>query len=196
MEDNPYQAPRFDELPRIGADAGSVGGARGLSEAEIRAFVGKNANYYLRKWPTADEEFGRARGFNWAAFFLFGLWVPYRKMYRTALIIFGLIVAESALEEVAVAKGLLSEQSRAVFDRVVTLIFWIVCGAFGNAWYLAHTRREIARIRALDLSDDAYREAVARRGGTSFLASVGLFCLFLAVVFVVVIAIQLILSGD
>jgi Protein of unknown function (DUF2628) len=190
MENNPFQPPRFDELPRIGANTGSVAGARGLSEAEIRAFVGKNANYYVGKWPTADEEFGRARGFNWAAFFLSGLWLPFRKMYRTALIIFGLIVAESALEEIAVTNNLLSEQSRALFDRVVTLIFWIVCGAFGNAWYLAHTRREITRIRALDLPDETYREALARRGGTSYLASLGLFCLFLAVVFVVVIATQ------
>ena len=42
MEDNPYRAPAFSEP--------STASNSSLSEAEIRAFVGKKADYYLRKW--------------------------------------------------------------------------------------------------------------------------------------------------
>ncbi len=182
MEVNPYQAPKFDELPRIGADADNRPNDAGLKQAEIRAFVGKNAGYYLRKWPSSLEDHGPARGFNWAAFMLSGLWVAYRKMYRATLIMFGLILAESVCEEIAVATNLMSEQASASLSRISGLIICLICGTLGNAWYLAHTRREIARVRAQDLPNDAYLAALARRGGTSFLASLGLFCLFFVAV--------------
>jgi Protein of unknown function (DUF2628) len=196
MEVNPYQAPKFDELPRIGADADNRPNVAGPSEAEIRAFVGKNAGYYLRKWPSSLEDHGPARGFNWAAFLLSGLWVGYRKMYRTTLIMFGLILAESVCEEIAVATSLMSEQSSASLNRIGGVIIGLICGASGNAWYLAHAKREIARVRAQGLANDAYLAALARRGGTSYLASLGLFCLFLVAAFMAGWVASLFLSSE
>jgi hypothetical protein len=173
MEDNPYRAPAFSEPPFAPAST--------LSEAEIRAFVGKKASYYLRKWPWSGDNFGRAKGFNWAAFLLSGFWLPYRKMYRTTLIFFSIIVAMTVLEEIVFAAGLVSESAATVYDRVTGLIIPIVCGRFGNAWYLAHAKREIAQIRVLGLKDEDYYLALARRGGTSVFAAIG-FMLFFAVV--------------
>jgi hypothetical protein len=196
MDENPYQPPRFDELPKIGPDAGPGVDASGLTEAEIRAFVGKNAGYYLRKWPSAKEQYGRARGFNWAAFLLSGLWLSYRKMYRITFLMFGILVVEEVLEEIAVTSGFANEKSLAVVGRTVGLIFSILCGAFGNAWYFAHARRAIGVIRGRDLPDEAYHEALARRGGTSVLATLGLLCLFIGVLFVVGFVIALTLPSD
>ena len=144
MEENPYQPPRFDELPKIGPDAGAGTGDGGVSEREIRAFVGKNADYYLRKWPPPAEPYGQATGFNWAAFLLSGLWLPYRKMYRMSLLMYGVIVGEEVLEMIAVAVGWANDQSLGVIGRIVGLAFSIVCGSFGNSWYLAIPRPRLA----------------------------------------------------
>jgi hypothetical protein len=43
-------------------------------------------------------------------------------MYGMALILFGLSVAKSTLEEISVANGLMNEQARAVLYRLVTLM--------------------------------------------------------------------------
>ncbi len=188
MEDNPYQAPEFIEPLTLGGSS--------VSEKEIRAFVGRNAGYYLRKWPGALDGPGRAQGFNWAAFLLSMLWLPYRKMYRIAFLVCGIFAAEEVVGEIAVARGLVGEQQLLLFDRVAGLVFWILCGAFANAWYLAHTKREIARIRALDLQDDAYYAALARRGGTSLLGSFGIILLFIVVMGVAAVAIDLLFPTE
>jgi len=189
MEDNPYRAPEF-------ADPLTIGAPPSASEKEIRAFVGRNASYYLRKWPGGIDDSGRARGFNWAAFLLSGLWLPFRKMYRITVIVFGIFAVETILEEIAVAAGVASEQGLSAVGSLLGLVFSIICGMFGNAWYLAHAKREIARIRELGLDDDAYYEALARRGGTSLLASLGLFCLFLGLMFTLGLAFEFLFSGE
>jgi hypothetical protein len=173
LEDNPYRAPVFSEPPPIAP-------LSTLTEAEIRAFVGKRAHYYLKKWPWSLDYFGRAKGFNWAAFFFSGSWLPYRKMYKTALVFFLIAVAVTVVEEIVVVSGLLSEGAATVFDRVTNLAFPIVCGMFGNSWYLAHAKREIARIRALGHQGEDYYEELARRGGTDFVAALGFFVLAVA----------------
>jgi hypothetical protein len=74
-----------------------------LNAQEVAAFVGEKAGYYLQKWrPVLDGtgNAGNATGFNWAAFFLSGLWLPYRKMYRATAIFFGVILLETLFEEI------------------------------------------------------------------------------------------------
>lgn len=198
MEPNPYQPPRFDEFPKIGPDSNprSGTGATGLTEDEIRAFVGKKADYYLDRWPGPGEQYARARGFNWAAFLLSLLWMPYRKMYRVAWGMFGVFAACSVLEEFAIARGLATEKSIEPVSRVVSIIFSIVCGSFANGWYLAHVQRQVTKIRQLDLEGDAYRAALARRGGTSFLACFGTLCLYTVAIIGVLLATDLVLYGE
>jgi Protein of unknown function (DUF2628) len=169
MEDNPYRAPQA-----------SLAEVSELTEAEARAFVGRNAKYYLANWAPALPGQGRASGFNRSAFWFGVLWLPYRKMYRVTLIFFAIIVLETALEEFLVAVGIGNKGMIKALGGPVGLITGIVCGTYGNAWYLAHAKRRIAGVRALGLEGDAYFEAVARRGGTSLLTSFG-FCFFLLV---------------
>jgi hypothetical protein len=176
MDENPYRPPVFSETPEV------VGSSR--TEAEIRAFVGRNARYYLRKWPVADEDDGPARGFNWAAFLLSGLWLPYRKMYRVTLIFIAVIVGTSILAESAAYAGLASATAMSALDRLSGIFISVICGIYGNSWYFAHTKRSIAKIRAMGLPDDTYFAELARRGGTSLLASLGFILLLIVVTFI------------
>ncbi len=82
-----------------------------------------------------------------------------------------------------------------MLDRLVGLAFCVVCGMFGNAWYLAHAKRQIARTRALGLEESAYYAALARRGGTSFIAAIGIFLLYFALVFAAFVAFEFLDSG-
>ena len=60
----------------------------------------EEAEYYLHKWaPLLQAGLARA-GFNWAAFFLAGFWLGYRKMYKVALIFYAIITVESVFEKV------------------------------------------------------------------------------------------------
>ena len=77
------------------------------------------------------------------------------------------------------------QRESATLNNFAGSMLSIICGIFGNTWYLAHAKREIARIRALGLQDDAHYWALARRGGTNVFASLGLFLLFVVAVFIV-----------
>jgi hypothetical protein len=159
-----------------------------LKDDEIAAFVGKRAGYYLEKWrPALDGTgtAGNATGFNWAACLLSGLWLPYRKMYRASEIFFAILLVEIILEEI-VSVGILGKpEAPGSVGSAVGLITAIVCGAFGNAWYLSHTQAAIAEVRSRGLPEDACLQALAKRGGTRFAASLSFLIAFFAAVFVI-----------
>jgi hypothetical protein len=154
-----------------------------LTEQEVRAFVGSSSDYYLRAWQPALAGQGRASGFNIAAFFLAGLWLGYRKMYKATFIVFGVILAETVLEELLFVGVLKMRESPAGMSALVGLVVAVVTGICGNGWYLSHARRAIAEVRSRGLPEDAHLKAIAEHGGTSLGASLGLFVLFMVAVF-------------
>jgi hypothetical protein len=186
MEENPYQPPNFSDPPEIEGSS--------PRELEYRAFVGRNARYYLRKWSFAPDDSGSTRGFNWAAFLLSGLWIPYRKMYRATFIFYSILVGTSVLAELAAYAGVASENALSALDQFGGVIASVVCGIFGNAWYLAHAKREIAKIRDLSLDNQAYLKALAKRGGTNLPAAFGMFVLFIAAIFAVMFILAIVLD--
>jgi hypothetical protein len=196
MEDNPYREPAFVSQTANGLDPGFGLGADGPSDDEIRAFVGRKAGYYLRHWaPALDHSLG-VTGFNMAGFFLTGLWLAYRKMYRMVFILLGILAAETLLEEFAVAGGFVKEETLKPLDFFITLIFSIVCAKFGNAWYLAHTVRQIAQVRGLGLQDEAYYKALARRGRPSLLSALGFLILVVLFGAALAVASEFMFSGE
>jgi hypothetical protein len=148
-----------------------------LTEQEIRAFVGSSADYYLRSWKPALSGRGRASGFNVFAFLGSGLWLGCLKMYRATFILLGIILAEEVLEQVLFL-GILQMRTAPRLDGLIGLVVGIVSGMCGNGWYLSHARRVIAEVRSQGLEDDAHLKELARRGGTSLGASLGLLLLF------------------
>jgi uncharacterized protein DUF2628 len=152
-----------------------------LTEQEVRAFVGPRADTYLKKWRAPLEGSGSGTGFNWAAFLLSGLWLPYRKMYLATTILFGIILIEAIAEEVVFVGILKMDDPPASLGPLVGILVGVVCGAFGNRWYLTHAQKAVAAVREQGLSEDAYLQALSKRGGTNALAALGFLLLFFGV---------------
>ena len=154
---------------------------------ELRAFVGPNAEYYLKKWAPILHGPGGGAGMNWAAFFLSGFWFQYRKMYKLTLILYAFVLFESMVERVVFVDILGEAVAPDGLNRVVTLLLAAICGKYGNRWYLSHANKQIAQSRAGGLENEALWPALSKRGGTNLAASLGMFVLFLATVFAVFI---------
>jgi len=161
---------------------------------EVRAFVGPKAGYYLKKWQAALDGTGISNGFNGAAFFLSALWLPYRKMYLITAIFFGIILLEAVLEEVVFLGILAKPEAPAALSSLFGFAAAIVCGNFGNQWYLSHTRKVITEVRSQGLPDDAHSQTLAKRGGTNIVASVGFFTLFLVATFLMLFLLELLFA--
>jgi hypothetical protein len=117
-------------------------------------------------------------------------------MYRATAIFFGVIFAESIIEQVLFV-GILGEaEVPTVIDRVGNLVVSAICGAYGNAWYLSHTKKQITRLRSQGLPKDEYLDRLSRRGGTSLVASVGSFILFVAAIIAVFAGLEMVTAGD
>jgi hypothetical protein len=184
---NPFAPPA---LPLVDSEPVP---AQSLEEQQLRAFVGSRADYYLQKWAPLQTARGHRTGFNWAAFFLSGLWLPYRKMYKVATVFFAIILVESVAEEVLFVGILGKAETPAGLSNAVGLLVSIICGAYGNRWYLLHATKVISDIRAQGLDQEAMLEALSRRGGTSLGASLGLFFLFMVVMFAVFFVLEVVL---
>jgi hypothetical protein len=171
-----------------------------ITEQEVRAFVGRKADHYFQRWGPALKS-QRARydqvavaglllrlpktGFNWAAFLLSGLWLPYRKMYVPTLVLFGVILAEAVLEEVVFVGALHMPAPPAALGRLVGVAVAVVCGCFGNRWYLSHARKVITEVRFQGLPEEEHLRMLSKRGGTSLPAALGFFVAFIGAVFAV-----------
>jgi hypothetical protein len=138
----------------------------------LRLFVGKNYEYYSRKWAEAEQKPSK-NTWNWAAFFFNLLWTAYRKMYRYAWIVFGIAVAETICEY---AFGLPGGISFAINIGV-----GIAYGLQGNRWYKVHTEQKLRELLPAGAPDEATRARITRAGGTST-GAVAAFCAALFVV--------------
>ena len=139
---------------------------------------------------------GRSTGFNWVAFLLSGLWLPYRKMYMVATIFWAVILVEAIAEETLFVGILGKAETPAGLGRVVGLVASIICGAYGNRWYLSHARKVISDVRAQGLKEHAFAEMLSKRGGTSLGSSLGFFLLFMVIMFAAFIVLDLLLYQE
>lgn len=158
-----------------------------LTEQEIGAFVGPRAGYYLGKWWSALESgsnAGNTTGFNWAAFLLSGLWLPYRKMYRATATFFGFVLLEMIFEDVVYVSILGRPEAPGSLGSALGMIAGFICGGFGNAWYLSHTQKTVAEVRSQGLEEEACLQELARRGGTSMASAFGALVGFFVVAFI------------
>ena len=183
---NPYASPTSSTTDFV---ADTSGDSRTVA---LRAFVGAGADRYLRKWSAVLNGTATNPGFNWAAFFLAGLWMSYRKMYRATLILYGIILVEMIVGTVIASVVVDGSELIETFDRIINFAVAVICGGFGNRWYLAHVTRAIAQAREEGLEGEQLLHTLSRRGGTSLLAALGLFGLFLLAVFVVSLGMALV----
>jgi hypothetical protein len=168
-----------------------------LTEQEVRAFVGPKADYYLKQWRPVLEGKGNVRsatGFNWTALLLSGLWIPYRKMYPVAAIFFVVSLGAGIVEDI-ICGFLGRPEAPVLLARLEGLVASTVCGRFGNAWYLSHTQKTIAKLRGLGLQEDAYFQVLARRGGASIAAVLGFWLLAICASALIFLLTELALHG-
>ena len=125
------------------------------NEERLRAAIGPRADYYLRHWRAMDEK-GKSYDWNWAACFLNGYWMIFRKMWL-ALILF--ILANIAVSLIGMVVPRLDK-----YSFVLMILLTFLTGSYGNIFY----RRQTEKLAARDLP----AEQLARRGGTSPLALV------------------------
>jgi len=150
-----------------------INSIKNLNEQEVGAFIGKEADYYFKKWQPILEGRGRWAGFNWAAFFLTDLWLAYRKMYKAIFVYYGAKIAGGILLGAIIGKHMDSN----ILEILFGLAAGIVCGVFGNMWYLSRTLKVVDEIRSQGLQEDAYFQSLSKFGGTNIRLSIGLFIL-------------------
>jgi hypothetical protein len=166
--ENPYRSSGHGTL-----EAEHEGASQGLPN-ELCFFVGRKADYYMKKWAPRLEDPQAEVGMNWAAFLLTGLWLAYRKMYAFAFIFFGVAIVERFMEAVVFLGLLRLPAVPGGVNLIYSLASAIICGLFGNAWYLSHARRKIAEAHSQGLEGERLLFTLSQRGGTSLLAPIGL----------------------
>src|SRR5215831_5656813 len=137
------------------------GGAptRNLQQEELqRLFVGKNYEYYLRKWAEAERKASK-NTWNWAAFFFSLWWTAYRKMYHYAWIVFGIAVSEIIGEYLFGLPGGIT--------AAINIGIGVAYGMQGNRWYRVHTEQKLRELAPTGAADEATRARIAKVGGTS-----------------------------
>jgi hypothetical protein len=134
-------------------------------------------SFYPKKWEVMRLK-GSINSWNWAAFFLSLFWLAYRKMYMFSAILVGVIVIESLAEYVV---GVPDR-----FSNVVGVIVSVVCSMQGNYWYKRLVERTVRDVMAQKRPVEETIAELARRGGTSVFATLGLLVALVACVALVV----------
>lgn len=176
-QDNRSQSP--PPIPRITAP----------TEAELRAFVGPNADYYLNKWSLAKVRPGQGGGYNWPAFLLGGVWLPYRKLYAAASTLWGIALLLGIWNLLSPKAGP-AISFPGVFAFIPFLLL-LALASYANQLYLAKARKVITQVRAQGQSGETHLATIAQRGGTSRIAALGFPAVFLFGLFGAALALNL-----
>ena len=140
-----------------------------------KIFVGKNYEYFLRKWEVAGQKKSK-QSWNWAAFLLGFSWMAYRKMYLYSWIFIGVVIVETLCEY---AFGFPDKLSNAINFGIAATFGWQ-----GNSWYKLHVEKKVKEITSMYAPEVAKIE-LARQGGTSIGAAIGFVVALLTIFFLV-----------
>lgn len=120
-------------------------------------FVGARADYYVESWNRIDASGNAGATFNWAAFFLTGYWMAYRKMYGWALAV---LVGRQIVRWLLSTPGLPKLAAAGISTTICLL-----CGFYGNALYKKYVSARLAEI-PVAMPEHRRREWIRSRGGT------------------------------
>ncbi len=122
---------------------------------ELAAFVGPNAEKYLRKWGTDRPE--SKVNWHWVALLFAPFWFAYRKMY---LWMFGLIVIR-LITFLFIPKP---------YNNIINLVVAVLAALFAYPLYYRHAKAKISRVKSANTNPSTLMEELKRAGGTSPLA--------------------------
>ena len=129
------------------------------ADPRLREAIGRNADYYLRRWRDMDAR-GSKRSWNWPACLLNLYWFAWRKMWGPLAL---LLVAFVLL---GVAGAAAPQAGQLTFFASIGLSF--ITGAFGNHLYRRKCRRLVQA--SSDMEATAAQAYLRRNGGVSNLA--------------------------
>ena len=120
-----------------------------IDKNDLEKFINKNSDYYIRKFEDMKIT-GSKISWNWAAFFLTGNWMLYRKIYIQTIIftLVGIVLAQ--LPDV---------------DLICSLGMYVGLGMYGNTLYLAHINKKMSDINKYDLN--MREQLMFKKGGTN-----------------------------
>lgn len=121
---------------------------------DMRYFIDSNSTYYMNKYEDMKMK-GKRASWNWSAFIFSGYWALYRKMYVAGLLMMAINYTISFIP---------------VFGDLLSLLFWILVGAYGNRLYLEYVENNLVNIRSLDSYER--EKAFKRKGGTNIIVPI------------------------
>lgn len=141
------------------------------SEDHLRAFVGRNAGRYWRRWRWYIQHDRRSAGLLWPPFFLSVIWFLYRRMYKEVWVPFALAglvaVAEVAVEELYFVRRLGVATPPRLVETVGNFVLASATSWAGSALYLRRFRSAVRDARERSPLLDSQLELLRERGGTS-----------------------------
>ncbi|WP_417897516.1 DUF2628 domain-containing protein [Bacillus haimaensis] len=141
----------------------------------LRAYVGKNADYYFNKWQIETGEV-KKDSWNWAAFFLGFFWLGYRKMYS---VLFALVAVYLVTDVILYAIDIDST----LINSGIGMGTSIVLGLMGNYFYYLQAEKSIMK----NSHQGIYlKDKIARAGGRSPLGL--FFSIFMMIIYIVISA--------
>ena len=147
--------------------------ANEFPDEQLEKFVGKSYSFYQQKWQKSKNDNNNPMSWNMAAFFLGLVWMVYRKMYKYAFIVFGVIVVESIFEE------MLGFSSAMTYGA--NIVFALFFGFYGNAIYQRHAKNKISEI-STSYPPEQVEVEIERQGGVNMLFAVGISLFFILLV--------------
>ncbi|WP_244850071.1 DUF2628 domain-containing protein [Caballeronia sp. SL2Y3] len=129
-------------------------------DRDMALFVGKNIDYYSRKWVIQNPRTSKLT-WNGAAFLLGPVWLVYRKMHWQAAAYIAIAVA------CTVATSSLSDG----INHALSYAFPVTMGFSGNLIYLAHVEKVRKKVSDSPLPAEIRDAELVRRGGTNPVAA-------------------------
>lgn len=165
-----------------------------ITNEELRLFVGKKADYYLKQFENIQDKQPVAK-MNLPALFISIFWLFYRKMYLIGILLFLAVVVETTISNFIFINLLGYASSPKMYNGMKTFLYPAICAALANRWYLFHAKKKIEKIKQSILSEDSKPAAIKKEGGTSIVSGIFAPILLFFVAFVILVIIEMVKKG-
>ena len=147
-------------------------------EEDWQNYLGEHADYYIPIWQKIQS--GQIIIFNIYSF-LFGMfWMLYRKMYRATIIVGIIFTFQIVIEEILRINGGMSEDELNPISWIISLIWWIVLGLYGNYFFYIDAQQKISASKKL--VSEYYNSQLQEIGGTSILSLMAGIVIYFAII--------------
>ena len=138
-----------------------------VDDAEIEAFVGKNASYYLSKWQRFRDQSDSVFTLNVAAAIFGPFWLLYRKLYVPLAWLLAILAVDISLSFYVEEKKLFPPDVIFAWDVTASLLYIIVLAALANYWYWHKFRKVAVSAKSRYADSDNQLRFLGKNGGTN-----------------------------